>query len=224
GITLADGNNGNIFIAEGGSVSATGAGSIGIAALDGVASSSIETHNVTVHGTVSSSDGPAIFFGGSDATSGRIGDVEVSGTISGGNGVAVDFPAGNFGSTFRIAPGAVVQGTVDAKDGNDSFNFTGSSGEAGTFDLGLFDTQFLNFDGLIKEGSSASSWALSGSSAFAGPLRIIAGDIFLDNVTAGGINAEVNASGTSTALFSGSGTIGTLEVDQGTLSPGGGSS
>ncbi|HXH47369.1 MAG TPA: autotransporter domain-containing protein [Bradyrhizobium sp.] len=134
-----------------------------------------------------------------------------AGSINGGFLNAVQF-AGS-GNTLTLAPGSSIAGTV-AGTGSDIFQL-GGTGTA-TFDISeLASTgQYQGFGTFNKTGSSV--WSLTGTSTFAGPVNVDGGTLLADGTITSVSAISVNSGG----ALGGTGTVGNVVVNGGTLAPG----
>lgn len=125
-------------------------------------------------------------------------------------GVAVQF-TGTTDDIFELQTEGVVIGTVEAGLGTDTFILGGMG--AASFDVGLLGTQYNDFD--VFEKTGLSTWTLDGSNTVAGPFLLSEGTL-IQNATLDNILMTINSGGT----LAGSGTIGGLTLNEGTLAPG----
>ena len=135
-----------------------------------------------------------------------------AGTISGGT-TAVRFAGA--GNTLTLAPGSVISGNV-LGTGSDTLQLGGTG--AATFDVSQIDPagQYRGFGTFNKIGSS--TWTLTGTSSFAGPVNVNAGTLNVDGDIRSMSGVTVNAD----ATLGGSGFVGNTTVAGGTFAPGSG--
>jgi uncharacterized protein with beta-barrel porin domain len=132
-----------------------------------------------------------------------------AGSISGV--VAIAF--GGSGNTLTLAPGSATTGMVFGT-GNDTLQLGGVG--AASFDVSQIDpsAQYQGFGTFNKIGSS--TWTLTGTSTFAGPVTVDAGTLSVNGNIASASSVTVNAGGT----LGGNGIVGNTTINGGTLSPG----
>lgn len=134
-----------------------------------------------------------------------------AGTISvtGGSDAIVFAGTSN---TLTLAPGSVISGDVTGT-GSDTLQLGGSG--AATFDLSRLGSgkQYQGFATFNKVGDS--TWTATGASTFNGATNVNAGTLLV-NGDLSGSNVTVNAGG----ILGGTGTVGNLAVNDGTLAPG----
>ncbi|PJG54993.1 autotransporter domain-containing protein [Bradyrhizobium forestalis] len=132
-----------------------------------------------------------------------------AGSISGGT--AIQFAGA--GNTLTLAPGSSISGDV-LGTGNDTFQL-GGSGTA-SFNVSQIGAaaQYQGFGTFNKIGSS--SWTLTGTSTFAGPVNVNGGTLSVDGDLASASNLTVSAG----ATLGGNGIVGNTTINGGTLSPG----
>jgi autotransporter-associated beta strand protein len=133
-----------------------------------------------------------------------------AGTISGST-AAIRFSG--TGNTLTLAPGSAITGNV-LGTGSDTFQLGGSG--AATFDVSRIDPagQYQGFGTFNKIGSS--TWTLTGTSSFAGPVTVNGGRLNVDGDIRSMSGVAVNAGGT----LGGSGFVGNTLVTSGTFAPG----
>jgi autotransporter-associated beta strand protein len=153
-------------------------------------------------GNISGVTGLVLFYSGAGGIS-----VLNSGTITGTGGTAIEF--GSPG-TLTLTSTSVINGTIL---GNGSVLQLGGS-SAGAFDVSALGAQYQSFVALNMTGGS--TWTLSGTSAFSGPVNVNNGTLLL-------IGSIPSASATvnTGATLGGNGTIGDTVVNGGTLAAGG---
>lgn len=158
------------------------------------------------------SDGVAVtFIGDNDDV------IKNAGTISSGNAMAVDMGGGD--DVFvRYAYGTVI-GYVTAGSGYDTLEFAEQTDlvhYVDNFDLGLLGNtaQYRDFERLlIHQGAFVSA---TGSSDFAGAVVVEDGTLFLHGAMPSASLTLANSLG----FLGGNGTLGSLTVGPGTVSPG----
>src|SRR5262249_1315607 len=136
-----------------------------------------------------------------------------AGSISGGI-AAIQF-AGS-GNTLTLAPGSAISGNV-LGTGSDLFQLGGSG--AASFDISQLSAaaQYRGFGTFNKIDSS--TWTLTGTSTYAGPVNVNGGTLQVDGSIATSSGVTVNAGGT----LGGGGTVaGTIINTGGILAPGNG--
>ncbi|WP_246250770.1 autotransporter domain-containing protein [Bradyrhizobium cajani] len=200
GATISGGARGVVAI---GAADVTNAGTItGIATYGIYAGTSATVTNMT----------------GASITGGTIGILAVAaggssifnaGSISGGT--AIQFAGA--GNTLTLAPGSSISGNV-LGTGNDTFQLGGSG--AASFDVSQIGAaaQYQGFGTFNKIGNS--TWTLTGTSTFAGPVNVNGGTLGVD----GDLTSASNLTVTAGATLGGNGIVGNTTIDGGTLSPG----
>ena len=120
---------------------------------------------------------------------------------------------GGSGNTLTLAQGSVITGNV-LGTGSDTFQL-GGTGTA-TFDVSQIGAaaQYRGFGTFNKIDSS--TWTLTGTSTFAGPVNVNGGTLSVNGNLASASSLTVNAGGT----LGGTGTVGTTTINGGTLAPG----
>jgi uncharacterized protein with beta-barrel porin domain len=150
----------------------------------------------------------------------------IAGVIAGAGGSSV-FNAGTItgptaiqffgtGNTLTLAPGSAITGHV-LGTGADTFQLGGSG--AATFDVSQLGpvAQYEGFGTFNKIG--ASTWTLTGTSTFAGPVNVNGGTLAVNGNIASASSLTVNAGGT----LAGSGTVGKTQINAGGIfAPGNG--
>ncbi|WP_398476711.1 autotransporter domain-containing protein [Tardiphaga sp.] len=133
-----------------------------------------------------------------------------AGSISGGN-AAINFSGG--GSTLTLAPGSDITGYVIGS-GSNTLQLGGTG--AASFDISRLGAglQYQAFDTFNKIDSS--TWTLTGTSTFAGPVSVNGGTLAVNGNLASASLLMVNPDGT----IGGSGTLGAVTILGGTLAPG----
>jgi fibronectin-binding autotransporter adhesin len=200
------GNGTGNRIANSGTVTTSGAASPGVSLTTsgGQTSSFINSAG----GTVTSQQSEAVLGGFGNE---RVENHGVLRTIVAG-GTAVDLAAGD--DTFIIGPTSSITGIVTGSTGTNTFSLGGSG--TGTFDLGQFGPtgQFRDFQALTME--DASTWTLTGATAFNGPTTVNAGTLLVNGSLAGSVVTV-----RSGATLGGNGTIGGLVATSNSIvSPG----
>ena len=140
-----------------------------------------------------------------------------AGTINGDNGAGGAIFFTGSGNTLTLAPGSSISGLVAGTGGN-LLQLGGGSG-TDTFDVSQIDPakQYRGFDTINKIGGS--SWTLTGTSTFAGPINVNAGTFAVSGDISTVSALTVNTGGT----LSGTGTVGNTTINAGgTLAPGNG--
>ncbi|WP_314950583.1 autotransporter domain-containing protein [Bradyrhizobium cosmicum] len=117
------------------------------------------------------------------------------------------------GNKLTIAPGSSISGAAIGT-GNDTFELGGSG--AATFDISQLSPagKYRGFGTFTKANSSV--WTLTGTSTFAGPVQIDGGTLLVSGDIASASGVTVNSS----AVLGGTGTVGNVAVNGGTLAPG----
>src|SRR5260370_14652713 len=138
---------------------------------------------ITNSGTISGVTGLILFYNGAEGIS-----VFNSGTITGTGGTAIEF--GGL-ATLTLAPTSVINGIVTGL-GNNILQLGGSG--AGTFDVSAIGTQYFGFSTFNKVDDS--TWTLTGSSSFAGPVNVNSGTLLVNGSIASTSMTTVNAGGT----------------------------
>jgi hypothetical protein len=133
-----------------------------------------------------------------------------AGSISGGI-AAIQF-AGS-GNTLTLAPGSVISGIVQGT-GADIFQLGGSG--AASFDIAAIGAagQYRGFGTFNK--ISVSTWRLTGTSSFAGPVNVNGGTLSVNGDISSASGVTVNAGG----MLGGNGIVGNTVINGGTLAPG----
>jgi outer membrane autotransporter protein len=125
-----------------------------------------------------------------------------SGTITGTNGAAIDFQNAG-GNTLTLGPGFVMNGSVVAQNGSNTFQLGGTGN--GTFDLGALGTQYLGFDTFNVR---SATWTVTGVYGLTSPWSVQGGTFLVDgdltaapgvNVTGGTLGGT--GDGTTTGLL-----------------------
>ena len=134
-----------------------------------------------------------------------------AGTIAGGSAAnAITFTGGT--NVLEIRGGSVTSGAVAGGGTTDTLRLGGSAG--GAFDIGTLSNagQFQNFEQLEKVGSS--TWTVTGTATFAGPLGITDGLLVVNGILP--LATTING-----GRLGGVGTLGDVTVNTGgTLAPG----
>ncbi len=157
-------------------------------------------------GTISSTASSFAIIGSSGA------DVVVNaGTITTAGATAVNLAGGN--DHFFMEGTSSITGRVLGGANSDTLYFTG--GTNATFDLANLGAgqQFDEFESLTKAG--ASTWTLTGTTAFAGNVAVNQGRLVVNGTLPGTVTVAGGG------ILGGAGTIATLVADNnGTLAPG----
>jgi outer membrane autotransporter protein len=209
--TVLGGNGGNIANLSFGNA---GAGGVGIASTGGtfIIGGSVTGGNGGAFGGgggVVGLGGEAIRGSGLDVTVGSTGSVTagVAGGSGGARANAIAFTGGS--NNLTIESGYTITGNV-VGTGSDKFTWGGSTN--GTFDLGLFSTQFSGFSTRGKTGTS--TWTLTNGIVTevvdidGGKLQFATGSLLAGNAdVASGATLSFNQTGTITygAVISGAG-------------------
>jgi uncharacterized protein with beta-barrel porin domain len=201
GGTITNGTSTNATASITGGTGLSGAGGQGVLALSG------DAVTITNFGTIS----------GGSGTAGGIG-VEIdadnstvinSGTISGAT-IAVKLAGAD--DRFELQSGYQIFGTVVATGSNATLAFGGTTDAS--FDVSTIDTGYQGFSALDKSGTS--TWTLTGTSTFTGPMTVDGGTLLVNGDTRTFSQITVNAG----ATLGGSGTVGTTMINGGTLTGG----
>ncbi|OKO70747.1 hypothetical protein AC629_40005 [Bradyrhizobium sp. NAS80.1] len=117
------------------------------------------------------------------------------------------------GNTPTLAPGSVISGIVHG-NGSDTLQLGGAG--AASFDMSQIGAaaQYRGFGTFNKIGSS--TWTLTGTSTFAGPVNVDGGTLALNGDITSASGVTVYAGGT----LGGNGTVGNTIINGGTLAPG----
>ena len=140
-----------------------------------------------------------------------------SGSIAGGNAAGTQANAITFtGGINRLElwAGSTITGTVDATAGSSSTLALGGATNS-TFDVSQIGAQYRGFQSFEKTGTS--TWTLTGTSTFAGPVSVDAGTLSVNGNFSSSILTTVNAGGT----LGGNGIVGATQINAGgALAPG----
>ncbi|MFC0242444.1 autotransporter outer membrane beta-barrel domain-containing protein [Rhodopseudomonas telluris] len=198
---VASTGNGVVSVTNSGTITATGTG----ASLDGTTNSLVNSGTITT----SSATEAAIVTGNGNST------ITNSGTIANtGGGAAIQFGSG----TNRLILNAAdpnIQGVVQAGTGDNTLVLNATS--AASLAMLSFGAtgQFHDFDFIEKSGSSTLTLSGNGS-GFTGTMLVKDGKLIVNSDS--GTSAVTVYSGAS---LSGSGTVGTIDMQSGsTISPG----
>jgi uncharacterized protein with beta-barrel porin domain len=133
-----------------------------------------------------------------------------SGAITTGGATAIFLGAGT--DYLVLHDGSSITGMADGGGDTDTLVFGGATG--GTFDVSSLGVQFVDFEELgLVDGST---WTLTGTTTFAGPMRVQDGTLVV-NASMSNMPTTVTDDGT----LGGAGTIGALTVElDGTVAPG----
>jgi uncharacterized protein with beta-barrel porin domain len=181
---------------------------------------------ITNSGTITASSGSAVYTdnaltvfnnaggliqGATGITLNNASSVTNAGTITGTTNAIVFNQAG---STLTLDPGSVINGTITGTNGN-TLVLGGSSGSA-TFDISQVSAtgQYRTFTGFSKIDSS--TWTLTGTSTYAGPININGGTLAVNGNVASASILNINSDGT----LGGNGTVGSVMMYGGRLAPG----
>jgi len=138
----------------------------------------------------------------------------ISATLLDGNTGAIDaILFEGTGNKLTIAPGSSISGAAIGT-GNDTFELGGSG--AATFDVSQLSStgKYRGFGTFTKANQSV--WTLTGTSTFAGPVQIDGGTLLVSGDISSASGVTVNSSG----VLGGTGTVGNVAVNGGTLAPG----
>ena len=142
-----------------------------------------------------------------------------SGSIAGGNAFGTQANAITFtGGVNRLElwAGSTITGNVDATAGTSSTLALGGA-TGSSFDVSQIGTaaQYRGFQSFDKTGTS--TWTLTGTATFAGPVSVDAGTLSVNGDFSSSILTTVNAGGT----LGGNGFVGATQINAGgTLAPG----
>jgi uncharacterized protein with beta-barrel porin domain len=184
-------------IRDGGNLVLNNAGSI-TSMTDGI---NVATGQITNTGTVSAPLGLNFTAGPSTVFN--------AGSITGTGGVAIQFAGA--GNILTLGPGSTIVGSA-LGTGADTLQLGGTG--AGSFDVSAIGVQYQGFSTFNKV--DASTWTLTGTSTYAGPVNVDAGQLIVTGSIASTSLTTINAS----AMLSGTGTLGNTTVNGGVLSPG----
>ena len=132
-----------------------------------------------------------------------------AGSITGTGGVAIQF-AGS-GNVLTLGPGSTISGTAMGT-GADTLQLGGTG--AASFDVSAIGVQYQGFSTFNKVDQS--TWTLTGTSTYAGPVNVIAGQLVVTGSIASTSLTTVDAG----AVLSGTGITGNTTINGGVLSPG----
>ncbi|MET4258165.1 uncharacterized protein with beta-barrel porin domain [Bradyrhizobium sp. S3.12.5] len=229
------GGNGGQSTGGGGGFGGSGNGSVGQSGIGGAGGgggSGVMFAGGGVLANTGNITGGAGGLGGMGSSLGAVGlggagvygtDITVinSGSISGGlsgDGVtranAVTFTSG--ANILELRAGFSFTGNVVDQTGNGTFQLGG--GTAASFDISQLGTpQYQGFASFAKVGDS--TWTLTGTSTFAGPVNVNAGTLSVEGNLASATSLTVNTGG----ALDGTGTVGnTVIASGGSFAPGNG--
>ncbi len=130
-----------------------------------------------------------------------------AGAIIGTIGPAVLFVGAN-NTLIMQGASATLAGQIIGS-GTDTFRLAGTG--PNSFDVGQIGTGWT-----LLDKSGASHWTLTGTSTYAGPVTVNGGTLSINGDLTSAASLTVNAGGT----LAGTGTVGSIIINGGTLSPG----
>lgn len=139
---------------------------------------------------------------------GGIGSEQItnSGTIDG----TVSLAGGD--DAFTLVTDGVVTAAIDGGDGDDVFSLTGANGTADSFDFGMIPV--TGFERFVKDGTG--TWDIVGDASDLGGVFSVEGGVLRVNGAFGSTAFTVSPG----ALLGGTGTLGGLSIEGGTLAAG----
>ncbi len=160
-------------------------------------------------GAAGGASGPRVGINGAGITGAGV-TVINSGSIGGTQ--AITFTGGV--NRLELWAGSTITGIVDATAGTSSTLALGGVTNS-TFDVSQIGAQYRGFQTFEKTG--ASTWTLTGTSTFAGPVNVNAGTLSVNGDLSSASSLTVNAGGT----LGGNGIVGATQINAGgALAPG----